>query len=155
MSFYSTQELWDALRVDPVASHRMGGILASDQLRHIRGTPGSFYIVNTQPSTERGLHWVCFHLPVDRREATEFWDSLGEPPERYTPEFVSFLRRQGRPYSYYTKRLQDKRSSLCGAYCLYYIVNRCRGQSMASIASGIRGDAGVLGFATNYFRPGL
>lgn len=147
----SSYRLLDAIRVDPVAANRMKGILSADQLRHLRATPGSFYIVNTAPSYRAGVHWVCFHIPVDRREPVEFWDSLGQTPEHYTPDFVSFLRRLGRPYLYYNERLQEKGSTLCGAYCLYYIVNRCRDQSLVSIATGIRGDAGVLSFVTNYF----
>jgi hypothetical protein len=91
-----------------------------------------FWVVNTDKCGERGLHWVVFHFPS--RGPLEFFDSLGNPPEYYHRRFQNILMVNGAKYGYFDSRIQSETSSLCGQYCIYFVLQRMKGRSMNSIA---------------------
>ena len=55
-------------------------------------------IVNTDPFTRPGEHWVCFYFP--QTGPAEFFDSLGHTPEHYHPNFKNLLVASGPTYLY-------------------------------------------------------
>lgn len=87
-----------------------------------------FWIVNTDECRGKGLHWVVFHFPS--KGSLEFFDSLGNPPEHYHRRFQSILIFNGPRYKYIDSRIQSETFSLCGQYCIFYILQRIKGRSM-------------------------
>lgn len=72
-----------------------------------------------------------FHFPS--KGSMEFFDSLGNPPEHYHRRFQSILIFNGPRYKYIDSRIQSVTSSLCGHYCIYFILQRIKGRSMNNI----------------------
>ena len=105
------------------------GVYAHDVLpRYVPGA--SAYIINTDDSRGRGLHWVAVYF--DGRGNAEYFDSFGFPPLLQT--VVGFLRRNtpGR-LLYNDRHLQNFASSACGLYVVYYILRKSRGASLSSV----------------------
>ena len=103
---------------------RYGGTLAADQLPKRRQN-STFYVVNTDVRSGLGKHWVVMWIPS--HGPPEYFDSLGNKPSN---SFHHFL---GSKYYRNTDRLQNYGSMSCGAFCLYYISHRLRGQTLAQI----------------------
>ncbi len=77
-----------------------------------------FFVLNTDPSSEPGTHWLaCYY---DHSSNTiEFFDSYGYPPEFYNLHFppqISLLSNQ------FT--LQSDTSTVCGQYAIFFLVSR-------------------------------
>ena len=105
------------------------GVYAHDVLpRYV--PDASAYIINTDDSRGRGLHWVAVYF--DGRGNAEYFDSFGFPPLLQT--VVGFLRRNtpGR-LLYNDRHLQNFASSACGLYVVYYILRKSRGASLSSV----------------------
>lgn len=97
-------------------------VYAADRLPTVAIGPSTAIIVNTDPHTESGEHWVAFYTDRDGRRI-EYFDSFGNPP--HLPTYQQFLRRNSsRPYIYNSHRLQGYNTSVCGHYCLVYLYCR-------------------------------
>ena len=103
------------------------GVYAADCLPTYKMPSSSAIVVNTDPHTEQGAHWVAFYLGPDGRRL-EYFDSFGRPPHPDT--YQSFLRRNKLPYVYNNSRLQGFNTSVCGHYCLGYLYCRSLGLGM-------------------------
>lgn len=90
-----------------------------------------FWIVNTDTCGGRGLHWVALHFPP--KGPIELFDSLGNCPEYYQKRFQNILIFNGPRYKYVDSRIQSETSTLCGHYCIYFILQRFKGRSMNDI----------------------
>lgn len=86
-----------------------------------------FWIVNTDTCGGRGLHWVAFHFPP--KGPIEVFNSLGNCPDYYHKRFQNILILNG----YVDSRIQSETSTLCGHYCIYFILQRLKGRSMNDI----------------------
>ena len=49
--------------------------------------------------------------------------------------FKTFLDRNCKDWSYNSRDLQSLGSNVCGHYCLYYLINRCKKISVKTILS--------------------
>ena len=96
------------------------GVFPADKLFMIRrNTPRPFaVVVNTDPSDMPGTHWVAIYI---RQYGVEYFDSLGRPPNNH---FRSFLQRFSRHCAWNEHQYQSIVSSLCGAYCILFIITR-------------------------------
>ena len=65
------------------------GVYASDRMPSYI-LPSTAIVVNTDPHTERGEHWVAFYLD-ENAEHIEYFDSFGNPP--HLDDFQRFLKR--------------------------------------------------------------
>lgn len=121
------------MQSDKIAKTIFQGVFASDQLPYRVADYPSAYIANVDPSELPGSHWVAMYFNEEGK--AEFWDSYGQAPELYSKHFTDFLDRN----SYYMIRnrtvLQSLDSSVCGEYCIYYLIHRCRGFSMQTIVN--------------------
>ncbi len=156
----STSQLWAAVESDAAASKQFAGVLAADELLHARvhqrpENRPRLYIANTDPSWLGGSHWIAVYIPRDPNAPVEFFDSLGNRPEHYSTMLTQFLQRHTpastNGYIYCTRRLQNKRSAMCGMYCLYFAANRCRGVPLSTIVDSVHGDQAVCLFVNNFF----
>lgn len=94
-------------------------VVARDEYLYDR--PGKF-IVNNHCTGFPGEHWLA--ILNHNRSTPEFFDSMGRSPKHYGFE---------NQFVYSCKRLQDPKSSLCWAYCLYFLSKRCDGMSYQCI----------------------
>lgn len=92
-----------------------------------------FWVVNTDKCGGRGLHWVTFYFP--ETGPAEFFDSLGKPPEYYHNRFKYILTLNAPRYKYACSSLQSETSSVCGHYCVYYVLQRIKKRSMNNIVN--------------------
>ena len=77
---------------------------------------------------------------------------------QFQKTFSSFLGRYGhKKPKYNTKRLQGTFSTVCGSYCIYFLMMRCRGISFEDILSQFsfndyyRNDSMVSLFMNKHF----
>jgi hypothetical protein len=84
---------------------KFGSVLAIDQIQQVQ--PGKVYVLNSNPSYKKGRHWIV----LDMTSEPYFFDSFGNSPTFYNLP----------PCKYSKKIIQDKKSDVCGIYCIYYI----------------------------------
>ena len=105
-------------------------VCALDQLE--KPTFPSAYVINSDPSSEPGEHWVAVYF--DKRGRGEYFDSYGLPPTLVGLEsYMDAYSLSG--WIYNRKTLQAYFSSFCGHYCVYFILFRCRGVPLYAIVS--------------------
>ena len=105
-------------------------VCALDQLE--KPTFPSANIINSDPSSEPGEHWVAVYF--DKRGRGEYFDSYGLPPILVGLEsYMDVYSLSG--WIYNRKTLQAYFSSFCGHYCVYFILFRCRGVPLHAIVS--------------------
>ena len=148
-------QLRSALLKHHVTRRYFSGVYPSDRLPNELNQHPSLLIVNTDPHYKPGRHWVVIYVP--RYGPVEFFDSFGHTPAYYNRNFTDFLRRMGRGVKSNKKTLQDPNSLMCGPYCLYYAIHRCRGIPMDTITSHFgrnrrKNDDIVYHFMKKYFR---
>lgn len=101
------------------------GVYASDHLP-LRLPSSSALVVNTDPHTKSGTHWIAIFL--DANGKMEYMDSFGQPP--LIPDHIKFIRRNSCCYRYNVQPLQSYGTSVCGQYCLVYLYLRSHGYAM-------------------------
>lgn len=113
----NTSELLNVLMSHPVTKRHLGGIVASDQLpeRNSSTDNDKYYIINLDPSTEPGSHWVACFLFKDKDDL--YFDSYGFPP--FVPHIIRFLSSSN--FSFNTTPVQDPLSTSCGQWCLLFV----------------------------------
>ncbi len=124
-----TAQITHLLQCDPYTQDVFAGVYPRDHLPcAIKHYPRA-YVCNTDPHTEDGEHWVAIY--VDEYGRGEFFDSYGLPPLHRT--FLKFLNRNCSSWTFNEKQLQGLTSQVCGQYCVFYLLHRCRGLSMETI----------------------
>ena len=108
------------------------GVYPSDVLR-TSITRSVTLIVNTDPHTAKGTHWLAIHLQP-RSYSGYFFDSYALLP--LNPSILTFLRCAFSVWEYNTIQLQGWNSTVCGEYCclfaLYMDLGTRRGTLWAS-----------------------
>ena len=113
---------------------RFLGVYPSDHLPcvyEISSRTPCCYIANSDPCNEIGSHWVAFYHP--KPNEIEFFDSFGKTPAYYgfsIPNNMSLLHNQN--------QLQSNNSSLCGQWCILFLVRRSQGSTFRSILNKLR-----------------
>ena len=92
----------------------------------------SAYVINTHKSHQPGEHWVCIYFPISG--LPEYFDSFGFLPKK---DFKNFL---GEDYIYNKRFIQYPFSSVCGQYCMYFILRRSMNRTMSGIISQFTED---------------
>ncbi len=83
-------------------------------------------IINTDPSTKPGSHWVAVYINND---TGEYFDSFGFPP--INKEIISFLDNNStNGWSYNSLHIQNLLSHTCGNYCVLYVMAKNKGYSI-------------------------
>ena len=92
------------------------GVFPSDFLPHSISRSGSF-IINADPLTERGSHWLAIHFEP-RSSSAYYFDSYGI--FLIIPTMQAFLKRNCTVWDYKATRLQVLMSTVCGQYCCLF-----------------------------------
>ena len=100
------------------------GVYSSDTLprKKIKTRPCAM-VVNTDQEHEPGSHWSAIFLDDDG--TGEYFDSYGIPP--LSRHVLDFLNKQtNNNWTFNTRQLQGAYTTLCGGYCIFYIMYKCR-----------------------------
>jgi hypothetical protein len=119
-------------------------------------------IFNTDPHTEDGAHWVSVFINLaPNNNYVFFFDSTGDRPQKEIREFIKTVTQQGRElgirFKYHENRKQhQKRSTECGMYSLFMIVNLIEGTRTPEefMRGGRIPDSHMLEFRAEYFNRG-
>jgi hypothetical protein len=98
-------------------------VCAADQLRKVKAGKHFAIIVNNQPSTKEGMHWVCFYKAKDSKEI-EFFDSFGLGIHYYPKSLFNFCRKNGKIIHQTKYQYQSNLSDVCGNFCVWFLLNR-------------------------------
>lgn len=106
------------------------GVFACDILP--KKPPRGFYIVNVDPISKPGSHWIAAEIR-GKPNRNLYFDSYGLPPSnRHLRKFVGVNAVWNR------KRVQHMLSTTCGQWCLYFILRRNEGWAMRKITKPFR-----------------
>lgn len=110
-------------------------VFASNQLpNHVIRRPYGF-IINTDPSTKPGQHWVAVFLPSLETQPAEFFDSYGATPQA---NILQFLKMNSVHCNYNNVTLQGLETKTCGYWAIYFLRLRFRNKSLRSIIKSAR-----------------
>lgn len=126
----NTHQLECCITCDEDMNKTIIGVYASDRIPNEPVSPPYGFIVNTHPYHLPGEHWLAFF--VDKHGTLESFDSYGNIPSAYSERFDRLMAKFTR-LEINRKRLQSSNSNVCGQYCLFYLMCRSRGYSMADI----------------------
>lgn len=96
----------------------------SEMLTYFSTPYDSCCIVNIDPGSQPGKHWVCFFLLNAQRQRTpclDFFDSYANPPAYYSFPIPPTLTHNIRFNPF---RMQSNHSSVCGQYCSVFLFFR-------------------------------
>ena len=123
------------LNLDVMIRHTFHGVYAMDELPAKR-RPGA-YVINMDNHDEPGSHWVAVW---SEGSTVEYMDSYGLPP--IDTRCINFL---GHDFYYNKLQLQQLLSNACGFYCVYFLIQRARGQPANVILEMLsRVDSGFI-----------
>jgi hypothetical protein len=98
------------------------------------------YVINTDPSSERGEHWVAILLLAPN--IGEYFDSFGLPP--LCKAIVHYLRTNcAISCAYSTLTLQHPLSISCGKFALEFLQNRFEGKTYREFLALFSRDLGL------------
>jgi hypothetical protein len=113
--------------------HSFLGVFPSDLIPSSVHRSGTI-IINTDPHTEKGSHWLAINFTPKSQRAFYF-DSYGLPPPPSLPSIRSLLRHSATICDYNTTQLQGPTSSVCGHYCCLFALYMNRGYTPQQFVS--------------------
>ena len=103
------------------------GTFARDKMPLTPKRPCGF-IVNTDPSKEKGEHWNAIMLLPGGKG--EFFNSFGFPPLHPTEQ--KYMRNEcPSGFEFSSRTIQDPLSDRCGLFCIDYLSSRLNGESFS------------------------
>lgn len=112
------------------------GVFPSDLLPHSIKRSGTI-IINTDPHTERGSHWLAI-LIKPKSSSAYFFDSYGLPP--IISDIHAFLKRNCTVWEYNKVHLQGLTSTVCGQYCCLFALYMDRGYTPQEFVGLFKAD---------------
>ena len=100
------------------------GVFPSDLLPQHSISRSGTLIVNTDPHTENGSHWLAIHFQ-SRSHSSYYFDSYELPP--FIPSIQSFIRSNCSVWDYNSIQLQGPTRTVCGKYCCLFPLYMNRG----------------------------
>ena len=97
-----------------------------------------FIVLNTHPHNLDGEHWKVIFIGEDRKG--ELFDSLALPPNIPTQQW---LKKHTRQWKTNARAFQHPLSASCGAFVLYFILNRLHVQRFESLTKKFSCNAHV------------
>ena len=80
-----------------------------------------------------GEHWLAVYITEDRVGC--FFDSFGNPPERFPDMISDFLKTSCITQRYSTRQVQDFASTTCGQHCVFFLNYIAKGLSYEDVMS--------------------
>lgn len=121
----NTVQIMNVMKKNNKTKQYFQGVFASDKLPKLKVKKPSCFIINTDPSSKPGTHWVAIYFP--KKGSAEYFDSFGFKPK--IKSITNFLTANCKRYTYNKIQLQNIFSTVCGNYCCEYLMHRCQGKS--------------------------
>ena len=141
-------QLEKCLKSDRYTRPIFHGVFPSDVLQKVKIE--SFpccLIANTDPSDKSGEHWVAFFIDINGHG--EYFDSYGRRPK--LKDFKNFLKFNSKDYRWNSTPLQGPFTTVCGQYCMFYLLHRSRNFTMEEICGFFNKDKAMNDFLVNEF----
>jgi len=106
------------------------GVYPRDRLPRTVDYPSS-YVPHSDTSKRPGEHWVAVYFDSLRRGSC--FDSCGIPP--FHKQFIKFMNNHLETWTFNDMVLQAPFSSVCGQYCVYFLLYKSRGFTAFEIVS--------------------
>lgn len=119
------------LSLDPFTGPVFGGLAMqnSPELPFVQRNK-VMYVLNTDILQGAGEHWCIVYFEGGKEE---FFDPFGQSPNAYGFERLLNKRKQTKKCQHNTVCVQDLLGITCGAHCLFFGFQRCRGLTMREI----------------------
>src|SRR5665811_674558 len=98
-------------------------VCASDQLELLGKHKSFAVIVNNEPSTKNGMHWICF-FKDPTNDVIEFFDSYAMNISFYPTAILNFCRKNAHRIRFNKHQWQSNISDCCGDFCLWFLIHR-------------------------------
>ena len=128
----NTEQIDIILSSDSYVGPLFRGVFPRDQLSRFQN---GVYVINTDPSTQPGEHWVAVYATNGR---VEYFDSYGGDPPQWLKKWW-----KNTPWSSNPVPLQSPLSAVCGQYCIYYLLHRARGVDMSTLLLDFTSDVDI------------
>ena len=101
------------------------GTFAQDELNILKKSNSkAFYIVNTGMRDSEGIHWVAIYFNGFN---LYYFDSFAIAPTFYANIYAALLKFKANNIFMLPFRIQGISSSVCGHYCLIFLIFMCSG----------------------------
>ncbi|MCP4458744.1 MAG: hypothetical protein GY816_12085 [Cytophagales bacterium] len=120
----NTVEIVYCLNSDYVLRDVSLGVFPANKIPKITKLPCCF-VVNEDPSTKLGTHWVAFYIHADKQ--CSYFDSYGRKPTL----FAKFTKKFNLEWN--NKQIQSPFSRACGHHCIHFLFKMARGYKLVDI----------------------
>lgn len=134
----NTSQINRCLKRHPCTKPQFLGVFASDQLPDVVPFRPCALVINTDPADKPGQHWVAAHFNATNGQV-DYFDSYGQTPR--VNAIGRFLTANSSRVNHNAKKVQSNLSSVCGQFCIYFLIRRCVNTSIADIVRPFRGTA--------------
>ena len=124
----NTSQIFCALETNRITAATFQGVYSSDTVPSFNTFPAGC-VVNTDPQSEPGTHWVALYQ--EQEGIIETFDSFGKDLLFYSPYFEK-LANSHRVISQ-SHQLQSEITTVCGQYCLFFLLRRCSNETYSQI----------------------
>ena len=130
-------------RVDKLKINHFRGIYSRDGLpRKIKKECG---IISLDDIQGAGTHWVCYR---NLSSVVEYFDPFGLIIPNEVFEYFRMAKKQ---IVYSIDEIQNRSNVLCGYWCLYYLYERQKGNSILDIIHNPHFDNDNFDYIKEYF----
>ena len=150
----NSKQIQDILSSHKETKKSFLGVFPSDMIpKKIYRYPSCF-ICNVDASNQEGSHWLAFFISSSNR--IEFFDSYGNAPDFFKGTISNFSSQYSEVL-YNPLTLQSNFTAVCGQYTIYFLICKCRGDTMKKFLSqfvtkNICNDIRVYNFVAKRFR---
>ena len=127
-----THQITYVLKHHPSTKSYFRGVYALDEIPRVLKGDKHCCVVNTDPSDQSGSHWLAMYFEGGKGE---FFCSYGNPPSFYDERLENFMDTFSNMWNFNSKRLQGTFSTVCGQYCIFYLIKKCEGRTLRNIVS--------------------
>ena len=101
-------------------------VVAKECLPEIVDTYPNAIMCNTHDAERQGEHWIAMYVDAERRG--DYFDPYGLQPQHV--EFANFMNEHCSEWAPNDRTLQSHLSTVCGQYCVAFLIFRSRNVSM-------------------------
>ena len=117
-----TDQIERLLARDPLMCHYT--VTPKNELPEIVETYPVALVCNTHNADQPGEHWVAMYVD----EVGDYFDPYGQAPQHVA--FTNFMNEHCSEWSANERTLQSPLSTVCGQYCVVFLMLRCRNVPM-------------------------
>jgi len=148
-------EIERILGTDECVKKHFVGVFANNRIPKPVDKKIQCFVCNLDNYGYQGSHWIAIILIKTKRGFIgEYFDPLGLPP--ITLCIRNYLVTHcDNNWQYNDVPLQNQNSNICGQFCCYFLISRCRGRDMNDIVSYLNANPDRNCFVLKYFSKHL